>query len=691
MIKKKNVAGSGVIWSLDYHEQSATVVTCSSNGKLNKFQLRDILFDKASIVNFSSGEKPSKLQYLENGALVVLGRNMGLHIKTNHHDWIKVEQPENLQKLTTMEKFKNRLFFTGKSSIVIFDYCDDRHTLKFTAMVDVEELLSTPITHLQSIHALSLNEVFVCDKEGLCLVLNTQEARILNIFQIPKSREPWSTSVSRASEDLWLIADRVGHLFLFKSCSDVTEISSPIQKLWKVHGLLGITSMVVHDDEIVTTTGHDGSVKTLFINRKHDQPRIEVLRCEKTSVNWIEKVCNWNGKKYLLGFNDNYFAIYHNRQVIYEHRCGGRHRNWDVSLLDKRRANFTYIQNQQLYSVEFTLGDYDYEAADATWHTRDCNALAVNENILISGGEDTLLKLTKVHVVGDKVKFDELATVNSHISNIKTIATFRDGDDLWIFSAGGRAHIVVTRLVQMRHVKEDFIFMLTNSMESGNAKDSTLDTETRFTSICFEDKLLNLYVGCSDGYVRVFKFKKEENSSTLQLIIEEFYGKCILKVHKFKDLVVTMATDGFVCFWHHDGSLDELKFISKVKHNQSGINSFDVFEIDTENFIIGTSGDDSGIFITECKAVEGKIEFKNTISSCAVHIAQVTEFKFMTRSSFYTTSIDQTICLSEIVDSSVRVVRRNFTCISDVKGFVFLSDKHLAVYGAGLEILTNFL
>lgn len=690
MIRKKNVATSGVIWGLDYNEQSATVITSSSNGKLNQFQLRDILFDKASIVNFCSGDKPAKLRFLENGTLVVLDRSMGLHFKTNQHDWSKVAQPENLQKFSTMEKFKNRLFFTGKSTVVIFDYCDDLHTVRFTAVVDVGELLSTPITHLQSIHALNLNEVFVCDTKGLCLVLNIQQSRISNIFQIPKSREPWSTSVSRVGEDLWLVADRVGHLFLFRNCSDATEVSAPIQKLWKVHGLLGITSMVVHDDE-VTTTGHDGSVKTLFINRKHDQPKIEVLRCEKTSVNWIEKVCNWNGKKYLLGFNDNYFAIYHNRQVIYEHRCGGRHRNWDVTLLDKRTANFTYIQNQQLYSVEFTLGDYDYDEAGVTWHTRDCNALAENENILISGGEDTLLKITKVQVVGEDVKFDELATVNSHISNIKTIATFRDGDDLWIFSAGGRAHIVITRLVQMRNVKEEFKFMLTNSMESGNAKDSTLDTETRFTSICFEDKLLYLYVGCSDGYVRVFKFTKGENSSALQMIIEQFYGKCILKVHKFKDLVVTMATDGFVCFWHHDESSAELKFISEVKHNQSGINSFDVFEIDNENFVIGTSGDDSGIFITECKSVEGKVEFKSTISSNAVHVAQVTDFKFMTRSSFYTTSIDQTICLSEIVDSSVKVVRRSFTCISDVKGFVFLSDKHLAVYGAGLEILTNFL
>lgn len=441
------------------------------------------------------------------------------------------------------------------------------------------------------------------------------------------------------------------------------------------------------------TTGNDGTVKTLFINRSTDSPSIEVRRCERTSINWIEKVYEWNEREYLLGFNDNYFAIHHNRQIIYEHRCGGRHRHWDLTIPDDQgRVSFTYIKKKELNFVEFTLCDHNFDADNVNWHTRDCNAIeAVHDGkLLISGGEDTLMILTSVQIVNGETTFKEVETINSHISNIKAIATFKDQEDLWIFSAGGRAQIVVTRLIKMKDAKEEINFMLTNSSQNGNAKNSTFDPETRFTSICYDAKFCNLFVACSDGFVRVFKFKKAENSFVLTLITERFYGKCILKIAILQHFVLTMATDGFICFWHLEESTQGLKLIDKLKHNQSGINCFDIYKCEDEVFVIGTSGDDAAIFITEFKFEGEKMTFQETISSDAIHIAQVTGLKFMSRNILYTTSIDQTICKLEVINKSIRVVDKKFTCISDVKGFVFLNDAHFAVFGAGLEVLLNF-
>lgn len=45
LLRKKNVNASGGIWSVDYDEKKAIIVTSSSTGKLNRFPLREILYE----------------------------------------------------------------------------------------------------------------------------------------------------------------------------------------------------------------------------------------------------------------------------------------------------------------------------------------------------------------------------------------------------------------------------------------------------------------------------------------------------------------------------------------------------------------------------------------------------------------------------------------------------------------------
>lgn len=120
-----------------------------------------------------------------------------------------------------------------------------------------------------------------------------------------------------------------------------------------------------------------------------------------------------------------------------------------------------------------------------------------------------------------------------------------ESGDLMIVSVGGRAQIVVTRLTSTKYVREEVNFMLTNSLELGNAKQSTMDPETTFTCLDFDSERNLLFVGCSDGYLR--RFELLENS--LKLIAEIYYGKCILKVQIINNFVLTMSTDGAICFY----------------------------------------------------------------------------------------------------------------------------------------------
>lgn len=686
LLCKKNISASGIIWNLDFCTTDQIIVTCSSTGKLNQFKLRDILFEKHYHVDLSDKAQPAKLKFLLNGVLVVLDSKMNVHTREPNCNFKRIVQLRN-EKFVAMEAFKNRLLLAEKNSVVVFDYCEKQKELQHTADLCISEMLNSPdqLDYLRSIHATSYNEFLVCDSRGLCCVVDIKRAQITNLLQIPKSIEPWTTSVERTG-DFWIVGDRVGNLFVYDANVNQTEeVSEPLQKLWKLHGNLGVTTIKAEVNGLIKTTGNDGTLKTLYLDKTTNPPSIEVQQCERTSVNWIEKALVWKGREYLLGFNDNYFVVCYKEQIIcYEHNCGGRHRHWDCFLTladDDHKAVFAYIQKKQLHFVEFLISDFDL-SSDFTWHTKDCNVIEAVDDLLISGGEDTVMKLSKIKLIDDEVEFEGIAAIHSHTSSIKAIATAREGEDLLIFSAGGRAQINVTRFIKMQYLKEELTYSLSKSSDS---KTLALNPETRFTSIFYKESTRQLLVASSDGFIRVFAYTK----GYFKIIVEHFVGRCLLKIFVIEDFVLTMATDGFINFWLFCDESKSLKFVDKLKHNDSGINCFDVFKSRDGIFSIGTSGDDMGVFITEFIIDGAKIEFLKSISSNNVHTAQITGLKFTGKNSLVTTSIDQTVCNLQICDSAIKIVEKKFTCVADVKGFVVLREK-IAIYGAGFEILGTF-
>lgn len=49
LLRKRNLDSSGGIWGVDYDEKNAIIVTSSSTGRLNRFRLREILYE--NIIN----------------------------------------------------------------------------------------------------------------------------------------------------------------------------------------------------------------------------------------------------------------------------------------------------------------------------------------------------------------------------------------------------------------------------------------------------------------------------------------------------------------------------------------------------------------------------------------------------------------------------------------------------------------
>ncbi|XP_070496752.1 tRNA (34-2'-O)-methyltransferase regulator WDR6 [Chironomus tepperi] len=714
---KKNISASGGIWDLDYDPKNARIVTSSSTGKLNQFILDKIFYEihTEEVISTCENVEPSKLAYLENGTLCVIDSITQIYTKNStKKEWIKEDIPSFSQKIVAMDVYENRLFLATKDSVLIFDYSNVCEKLNFTFELNVDEKfpLQQESNYIRAIHVLNRNEIFLSDVYGSCMVVNVESKVVKNLFKIPKSIEPWTTSVGKI-DDYWIIADRIGSLFLYRNEeNDLSTFQMPIQKLSKLHGKTGVTTIRPINNDFIKTTGNDGTIKTLHLNRKTSQ--LEFCHLERTHVHFIEKILEYGDESYVYGFNDNFFVVYKDREIIYEHKCGGRHRHWDVTLINKDdcKVQFAYIYKKQVHCVEFYLNNFNFDTpynnkSDIIWHAKPCNVLKVidDSGILISGGEDTILKFTKIEMMKDgNVLYKKIADINSHISSIKAIVTWREndeekGDDLNIISMGGRAQIVMTKVIKMKYVKEEINFMLTNSMLCGNSKQSTFDTETRFTCAFYDVKRKHLFVGCSDGYLRVFKLQYNEFSSSLKPFIESFYGKCILHITMIKSFILTMATDGIVCFWYFNEmqeeveqgqKINQLNIIHKLQHNRNGINCFDIFTIDDNHYKIATSGDDTGLHVTEFEIVDNSLKCYKTINSYGIHIAQVTGIKFITADKLLTVSVDQTLCKVEIKSDNFTIIDKKFTCISDVKGFSLFDKKFIFVHGAGLEAINYF-
>lgn len=693
ILLKKNVNSSGILWSVDFDPTCEIVVSSSSTGKLNKFDLREIFLEShqiEEIPTLTDRVHPSKVKFLRNGGIVILDNQMNLHLKTSVEKNWKLIGLENSGKFVAMEVMENRLYLVSTISITVCDFDENLPTSQTTIIAEIlpQNLKSD---YLRSIHVLDQNEICVCDASGLFIVFNPKIRSCTNLFQIPKCYEPWSTSAAKIS-GFWLVGDRVGNLHLFRQHPPSLSLeipSQPIFKLNKLHGNLGVTSIRIIDDDFAQTSGSDGNIRTIKVSTSSSTspPCIEVQRSERTSINSIEKFFTWSNKEFLLGFNDDFFVLYNcgNREIVFEHRCGGRHRCWDFKMIDETTANLIYISKKQLNSVEFHLMDSSWFDNDiSSWHVKECNVMSRYGNVLVSGGEDTLMKLMKIDKIDGKLS--EITNVNTHISNIKDIQLVKDEDngDILIISAGGRAQICINRLIKLKTIKEEVNFMLSKSEQYG--KSSNFDAETRFTCLSYDERLHQLYVACSDGFIRIFDFDKQ----SLRLSVEHFYGKCMLGIRILKDFILTTSTDGFIVFWQREKLNGELLLRHQLKHNQSGINCFDIVEKKDGSFLIASGGDDNALFVTQFSIIENSsIHFQPTISNCEIHIAQVTGLKFITECEFFTSSIDQSLCHLKLNNStsSLELVEKRLTCVADVKGFLHLENDRLAVYGAGLEIL----
>lgn len=691
MLGRKNLGCA--LWQIDYHRNGIAYAS-GSDSNVKQLDISAFLTGqhcKEQIVNVKMEtelEHLSKIKYLQNGTIVALTNlNRILYRARYDQDWLFISgNRTSSAKISLLETYENMLAVGGFKMATIYRYIDNCLEVAFD-LKDVMERMVRSVKFVSSI------ELVVCDDQGNCVLCTVNDKSSYRSFKLPKSKESWLTSALQCNDHL-ILSDRSGSLHLFDMKNDKIELKQTLKQL---HGILGCTSLCCLPNGDIISAGHDGTVKTLLFDPTRST--LSVRSTEKVPVLWIDKVIP--AFSIVVGFNDNRFVVWHRqrRELLAEIECGGGHRYWDMHI-SANSCNFIYIRNKQLHLITFEVQKEHLLALPVSnWHSKSCNVASVLRidseygTLLVSGGDDNVLKFNRLQ----DEQLTHIQDMTLHISSVKCVSVLRKELNRYlVFSAGGRAQICVTEVqTEGSNVtlteRTNYMLRLSDldKKRKGTANVIDFDPETRFMSLAVLDAS-NVVIGCSDGFVRHFRYENYKFS----LLRAVYYGKCILQVHQMsEDILLTIATDGLLCFWDWTLVCDVDRPFHVIRHHESGIQSFDLLLEDCDRWLLATGGDDQAVVISHFLLQKKRIQVLSTRRLPHLHTAQVNGVRFSVKQRcLYTTGVDQT--LLRILMPTLEVERVSSTCIADTKGILVLDEREegtdvtpIIVYGYGVQML----
>ncbi|XP_055389801.1 uncharacterized protein LOC129618813 [Condylostylus longicornis] len=701
------------IWNLDYDYESGAVFTTGSDGNCKKYDLNSILSNisiQSKIETIDCLQTPSensmkldkfeKIAFLCNDRIVVGLTNQNfLMVKIGSETWVKIDHllekktcQESLlkTKCSILKTYKNLIYLAAFKTLIIIEFDPVAHKFR----IKKNEVVSN--NYIKSIFFLNDDEYLVCDETGNCKLFNKNSNEYVAIA-VPKSREPWVTCAFKF-EEYFLLSNRQGNLFLY-----VYENSNFVLKncLKHVNGNFGITNICLENDfknfAILKTYGHDNTIKIIKLNK--GLQNIAIISRQNIPIVWVERVFKFLEEEYIAGFNSTSFVVWNKKDgEVFSFNCGGGHRFWDCFInAIENTLKLIFIKKGSIHVVDTSFKNISKNLVNIIqyrWHMKECNVLKViNNEYLVSGGEDNILKISKLekNVLQCERSLNVIQDMNQHISNIRTIEICHVSEDFLIFSAGGRAQICVSKFnTKTLFLEEVSTFMLRSTdfqKNNSNKGKIDFDPETRFMAmalLCNENNEIEIFSGCSDGYIRKFRFIY----GNIKFVDGLFYNRCIMQVNIIKNkLLLSASTDGTINIWNTIDFSSHSKALYKIKHHESGINAIDIAEKDNHIYII-TGGDDQSIVFSTIK-YDNCTNFYLIKKTCFdfLHTAQVTGVKFTNDIKyFYSTSVDQTVC--KFCLETNKLIENKSMCVADIKGLEILHENDKisgVVYGCGIE------
>jgi WD40 repeat protein len=347
--KKKCMA---TVWSVDYDAATNTIYATTSTGNIFNYKFQPDLVPDESHVEETVGPK-AVIKYKSHctwKAFLLQDYTLAIFLDTAAFpQFFRIPMDPSCNLLKSLD---NLVVLASKTKLTLIDVKIDDYELQ---EVDISACLAIPqSTMIRSVHILNKQELVFCTSTGICGIFVIPELSVMGPkYLLPLCNERFTTAAMKHDKSL-LLADRCGNLHLFVenggkilnhlegnsilqffgfSESEETVLS-PKYTLKHLHGNMGITNLILHtvSDVIFTvrTTGHDNTIKMLFIDQNKHQ--LTYLNTEKIPITWVEKVISHpSGQTLVFGFNSSHFVGYRlgADDLLFQYQCGGgEHRSY---------------------------------------------------------------------------------------------------------------------------------------------------------------------------------------------------------------------------------------------------------------------------------------------------------------------------------------------------------------------------
>ncbi|XP_050305724.1 WD repeat-containing protein 6 [Anthonomus grandis grandis] len=682
----------GPVWSICCKSDCETIFSGGDDGALLVFKTKPyILRDTLSLPNL---EKPKIIGILNNSQIVCFTVEGVLYLLNKYKEPRKICDYSDLKRYCIMQisPCKKMVALAGfDGQIYIYGLTNGMLIHLYTHILKNK-------SRIFSFNWLDCKRFLVSQAENALKLFFIYRSAIhfIQTFNLPGKKEPWPTCACGFKDNI-VIGNRKGHIYHFR-----IGLKDPVSSRINAHSFLGVTHLFV-EDNIIVSLGKDGLIRKYTIYNN--------LMCSnstKTKYSWLVGL----KENVLLSFSgDNYLVsdIKYQRSLL-KIKCGGGHRSWDY-LKHKENISLIYIKRGAIESIKVNINDIKPGHLVDGYHVREINCIKVidieDKHLIISGGEDTLLRLSVIDDNGLSV----LQCLKVHLSSIRTIAIYPLGkneitnencSEYFVFTGGGRAQIIYWHLKVTYHLgklsalcTEKYNFYEPLDENNGETRIMVLDVAN------VQDKIL-LFAGCSDGYTKIF-IVNCNMTLNFQNSISRRFGS-ITKLTCFawfsKHFLATMGTDGILQFWLLEeklGVVDAKLFGSFCLH-QSGINCYSYLVKDTFLLFL-TGGDDNLLRLTYFGLTNDNIVKINSFEDVSIHCAQITG-AYLSDKYFISSGIDQRVAIcswsSEEKQIHFKMVDRYNSVIADPQGLEVttgnLSDipnntLNLYLYGNGLECL----
>lgn len=457
-------------------------------------------------------------------------------------------------------------------------------------------------------------------------------------------------------------------------------------------------------------TGRNSTLKKYQFHYKTHQ--LSILSSDKLPFSWLG-ACHFHElSTFVVGFSGSNLIVWdHNsRRILLENKCGGGHRSWDYEI--KKYLKFSFLRDKSIHTLSCDWKKLKPQDLIPGYHVNEINSIQIipnrNSYLLISGGEDTTLRLAEIDSEGN---FNKINVLKSHLSSIRTITSIKITNNLdryLLFSAGGRAQIVTWQFDVASSSCANVLCRETHSYYEPLDKE---ESEMRIMNVCAlnNEGTVILFCACSDGRIKIFRTLK---TLEIQPVHEINYKlNCIVLVRTIKifdrTLLISAATDGNLVFWDVTNLLDEIKDsqdyrkteifpIYSINCHQSAVNSFSYKILDDNRCIFLSGGDDNAISLLLLEFFKGVSLSIKVIASeldTKIHCAHITG-AFITKDYFITSSVDQSVVLFRWYIENDNIYHEfcieHTSPVADLQSMECLEyEDHFKVliYGKGVEFL----